>query len=96
MSRRVSPSAKRSYGVQRVTRVWDTSRATLYRHRGQGDEPRSRRRPGPVGPMPDPALVEAIRALLAATARSTARAIARSGRDCALPAFALPSGACCA
>jgi putative transposase len=67
MSRRVSPSVKRSYGVQRVTRVWGTSRATLYRHRGQRDEPRSRRRPGPVGPMPDPALVEAIRALLAAS-----------------------------
>jgi putative transposase len=67
MSRRVSPSVKRSHGVQRVTRVWGTSRATLYRHRGQRDEPRSRRRPGPVGPMPDPALVEAIRALLAAS-----------------------------
>ena len=67
MSRRVSPSVKRSYGVQRVPRVWGTSRATLYRHRGQRDEPRSRRRPGPVGPMPDPALVEAIRALLAAS-----------------------------
>jgi putative transposase len=66
MSRRVSPSVKRSYGVQRVTRVWGTSRAT-YRHRGQRDEPRSRRRPGPVGPMPEPALVEAIRALLAAS-----------------------------
>ena len=67
MSRQVSPSANRSYGVQRVTRVWGTSRATLYRHRHQGDEPRPRRRPGPVGPMPDAALVEAIRTLLAAS-----------------------------
>ena len=33
MSRQVSPSANRSYGVLRVTRVWGTSRATLYRHR---------------------------------------------------------------
>jgi putative transposase len=67
MSRQVSPSVNRSYGVQRVTRVWGTSRATLYRHRRQCDEPRPRRRPGPVGPMPDAALVEAIRELLAAS-----------------------------
>jgi putative transposase len=66
MSRRVSPSANRSYGVQRVTRVWGTSRATLYRHR-RGDQPGRGRRPGPVGPMPDAALVAAIRALLAAS-----------------------------
>jgi putative transposase len=66
MSRRVSPSANRSYGVQRVTRVWGMSRARLYRHR-RGDQPRRRRRPGPVGPMPDAALVAAIRALLAAS-----------------------------
>jgi putative transposase len=66
MSRRVSHSANRSYGVQRVTRVWGTSRATLYRHR-RGDQPGHRRRPGPVGPMPDAALVAAIRALLAAS-----------------------------
>jgi hypothetical protein len=29
MSRHVSPSANRPYEVLRVTRVWDTSRATL-------------------------------------------------------------------
>jgi putative transposase len=67
MSRQVSPSGNRSYGMQRVTRVWGTSRATLYRHRGQRNEPHPRRRPGPVGPMPDQALVEAIRKLLAAS-----------------------------
>jgi putative transposase len=67
MSRRVSPSENRAYGVQRVTRVWVTSRATLYRHRGQCHEPRPRRRPGPLGPMPDEGLVEEIRALLAAS-----------------------------
>ena len=48
-----------------MTRVWGTSRATVYRHR-QCDAPRPRRRPGPVGPLPDDALVEAIRELLAA------------------------------
>jgi len=66
MSRQVSPSTKRSYGVQRVTRVWGTSRATLYRHR-RGAVAGAGRRPGPRGAMPDAALVEAIRALLAAS-----------------------------
>jgi putative transposase len=65
MSRRVSPSINRSYGVLRVTRVWGTSRATLYRHR-QPDHP-PRRRSGPLGPLPDEGLVEAIRELLAAS-----------------------------
>ena len=65
MSRRVSPSTSRAYGILRVVRLWGTSRATLYRHR-RSDEPSPRRRPGPVGAMPDAALVEAIRALLAA------------------------------
>ena len=65
MSRHVSPSTNRSYGVLQVTRVWGTSRATVYRHR-RCDVPCPRRRPGPVGPLPDEALVEAIRALLAA------------------------------
>ena len=64
MSLVVSPSTKQSYGVLRVTRIWGRSRATLYRHR-RGDEPAAERRPGPVGPMPDEALVEAIRKLLA-------------------------------
>jgi putative transposase len=63
MSRQVSPSANRPYGVLRVTRAWGTSRATVYRHR-RCDAPRPRRRRGPLGPMPDEALVEAIRNLL--------------------------------
>jgi putative transposase len=62
MSRRVSPSTDKTYGVERVTRLWGVARATVYRHRrpdGGG-----RRRPGPVGAMSDDALVEAIRRLL--------------------------------
>jgi transposase InsO family protein len=62
MSRRVSPSTNRPYGLQRVARLWGVARATVYRHRRPaGGE---RRRPGPVGAMPDEALVEAIRRLL--------------------------------
>jgi putative transposase len=66
MSLVVSSSTNRPYGVLRVTRVWGESRATLYRHR-RCDQPGSRRRPGPLGPMSDGALVEAIRELLAAS-----------------------------
>ena len=35
MSRRVSPSTDQVYGLQRVTRIWGVSRATIYRHRHQ-------------------------------------------------------------
>ena len=66
MSRQVSPSTRRPYGILRVTRLWGGSRATLYRHR-RSDPPRCRRRPGPLGPMPDEALVEAIRQVLVAS-----------------------------
>jgi hypothetical protein len=30
MSRRVSPSSRRPYGILRVTQLWGRSRATLY------------------------------------------------------------------
>ena len=33
MSRQVSPSTDKVYGLQRVTRFWGVSRATVYRHR---------------------------------------------------------------
>ena len=64
MSRAVSPSTSRPYGVLRVAQAWGLSRATVYRRR-RHDEPRPRRRPGPAGPMPDGALVDEIRRLLA-------------------------------
>src|SRR3954464_10415200 len=41
-------------------------RATTYRHLAPS-RPEPPRRPGPVGPMPDAALVEAIRAVLTAS-----------------------------
>src|SRR3954468_13070266 len=63
MSRQVSPSTDRVYGLQRVTRIWGVSRATIYRHRHQ-PEALDRRRPGPIGAMADEELVRAIRRLL--------------------------------
>ncbi len=62
MSRARSPSANRAYGVALVSRLWRVARATVYRHRRPAAE---RRRPGPLGPMPDDQLVAAIRRLLA-------------------------------
>ena len=63
MSRTASPGSGTAYGVARVCRVWRTSRATIYRHRSPPlTNPPARR--GPSGPMPDAALVEAIRAVL--------------------------------
>jgi hypothetical protein len=63
MSRIASPSSGTAYGLARVCRVWRTARATVYRHRAPPPaDPPARR--GPWGPMPDAALVEAIRAVL--------------------------------
>ena len=62
MSRAVSPSAARVYGLARVTRCWRVSRASLYRHR---QAPASKRRPGPVGPCDDATLVAHIKQAIA-------------------------------
>ena len=63
MSRQVSPSTDKVYGLQRVTRLWGISRATLYRHR-RPTQVVERKRPGPRGAMADEDLVAAIRQLL--------------------------------
>ena len=66
MSRRVSPSTDKVYGVERVTRLSGVSRATVYRHRhGSGET--AARRPGPLGAMSDDGLVQEIRKLLTAS-----------------------------
>lgn len=60
-----SISGRQRYGIARVCRVWDVSRATLYRTRARHDTPPGpRSRPGPIGPMPDQDLVGRIRAVL--------------------------------
>jgi putative transposase len=64
MSGAVSPVTSPPYGLAAVGRVWGVPRAIVYRHRGlpRMDPPRHR---GPVGPMPDPVLPDAIRGVLA-------------------------------
>ena len=66
MSRTASPSGGQPYGLARVCRVWRASRATVYRHRLVPTTEPPRRR-GPIGAMADAALLEAIRAVLAAS-----------------------------
>jgi transposase InsO family protein len=66
MSAVVSISTRRRYGVARVCRVWGIARSGVYRlRRAAAAPPAPRLRPGPQGPMPDGALVEAIRQVLA-------------------------------
>src|SRR5512132_1441348 len=59
MSQAVSPSVDRVYGLARVARCWNVSRATVYRHRRALVVPN--RRPGPVGPCDAATLLEHIR-----------------------------------
>src|SRR5512132_847243 len=53
----------RVYGLARVARCWNVSRATVYRHRQAPVVPK--RRPGPVGPCDDATLLEHIRKAIA-------------------------------
>ena len=64
MSRTVSPSSGKPYGLALVCRTWRAPRATVYRCR-LPSRPEPAGRPGPVGPMSDTALLAAIRAVLA-------------------------------
>ena len=63
MSRPVSPSSDKPYGLSRVCRIWGASRATVHRHLSPA-RTQPPQRPGPVGPMPDAALLTQIRATL--------------------------------
>ena len=63
MSRQVSPSTDKVYGLLRVARLWGVARATLYRHR-RPTRVVGRKCPGPLGAMADEDLVVAIRRLL--------------------------------
>ena len=61
MSGAQSISTRRAYGVQRICRVWERARSSVYarRHATKSRAPRCRR--GPVGAAPDAVLVGHIR-----------------------------------
>lgn len=64
-SQAVSPSAKRPYGLLRVTRVWQIARSTVYALRERCKEPRLPKKRGPRTVLDDGMLLERINAVLA-------------------------------
>ena len=66
MSQRISPSTGAPYRLARVCRVWRLPRCSVYRRRAPRPEA-MQSRPGPVGAMPDAALLQAIRDTLASS-----------------------------
>lgn len=65
MSRTVSPSTGRRYGIRRVASEWRLSRATVYRQRARArQEPQGAVKRGPKPKLSDRELLEQIRAVL--------------------------------
>ena len=65
MSRAVSPSAQRPYGLVRVTRMWRVARSTVYLVRNREQEPlEPAKKRGPSGGVSDAELLAAIRRVL--------------------------------
>ena len=58
MSQTVSPSTSRCYGLARVSRAWNVSRASVYRFLKETPPNTIARRPGPVGACSDAELAE--------------------------------------
>jgi putative transposase len=67
MSQTVSPSVARCYGLTRVARVWNVSRASVYRALKEPQPSTPPRRPGPVGACSDTDLAEHLRQQIAAS-----------------------------
>ena len=61
MSRALSPSFARCYGLARVARAWKISRASVYRSLKETPPNTITRRPGPVGACSDAELADHIR-----------------------------------
>lgn len=64
MSRRISPSAHRPYGIARVLRVWELPRSTFYAQRERRIQPATGRR-GRTPTLDDAALLAQIRVVIA-------------------------------
>ena len=67
MSGAQSISTRRAYGVQRVCRVWDRARSSVYARRQATRSPALCRRRGPIGAAPDDVLVAHLRRVLEAS-----------------------------
>src|SRR6476469_5604059 len=67
MSRALSPSVARCYGLARVARVWSISRASVYRALKETQPNTIARRPGPVGACSASELADHIRQQIAAS-----------------------------
>jgi putative transposase len=78
MSRAVSPSSRKPYGLARVCRIWRVARASVYRRRRPQPD---RQRRGPAGALPDPGLTAAPPSW--PPVRSMAKGTGRSGPACA-------------
>ena len=92
MSQTVSPSTSRCYGLARVSRAWRVSRAGVYL---SSERPRLQ---SPVAPVRQ-ALVGMLTWPITSAGKSKrptfmAKAIAKYGRDYALPGFARALAAC--
>ena len=64
MSGAQSISTRRAYGVQRICRVWERARSSVYARRHATKSRALRCRRGPVGAAPDAVLVGHIRRVL--------------------------------
>jgi putative transposase len=67
MSRMLSPSFARGYGLARVARVWQVSRASVYRSLDDKQPNTIARRPGPLGACSDAELADHIRRQIVAS-----------------------------
>ena len=67
MSRHVSPSSQKTYGVARVAQVWGLARSSFYAARQRRDDPEPANKRGPRG-IPDAGVVEQIREVIGQTA----------------------------
>ncbi len=67
MSRTVSPSTDRRYGLALVCRVWQRPRSSVYAMRTRAESPPPARKRGPKTALSDPELTAAIRETITAS-----------------------------